>query len=276
MSLERELGLHLAQSHPSEAALVLERVDDGAADAVLLDLDVVAAHRVLTAMAPRRASAILTRMPQPRRVELVDGAPPMHAAWLLRRLGPEDRAAVLAELQPARSRAMKRALTAREGTAGALVDPDVLALRADMGVADVLDRFGDDLIGAFDSVPVVDEEHQLLGMVRLDDLQKAPRGQKIKAIMKAATSVVRSHLERRGIVAHPGWQDASALPVVDGRGVLLGMLSYRDFRSLERAIRQTSAAQSVPTARALGRLYGLAVGGFFEALVLMSEGGSRQ
>lgn len=276
MTPERELATHFARSHPSETGRVLEGIEADVALCVINDFEADVAYGVLAAMAPHRAAAFLSRLTFEHVVELVRAAPAVHAVWLLRRLEDQRQTSVLEALEPKRAKAMKRILTAREDTAGAFVSPDVFALPVEFTVHDVLEQYGEELVAASDAVPVVDADHRLAGMVRLHDLRRSPRQTPIRTIMDSAAPVVRAHLERRGIVGHPGWQHASTLPVVDDHGVLLGMLDYQDYRSIEKDLRRGPLAPVESTSRALGSLYGIAVGGLLETLVLLSEGGSSE
>ena len=273
MSLERRLALHVAKAHPTEAARALEPLETGVAAAVLDELEPAHGAPVLGAMAPSCAAAVLAAVSVPRGAELLSAAPAPVAVWLLRRLSENHRTVLLEALEPRRRRRLARALTAREGTAGAIVDPDALTFRADLAVRDALDRHGEALIGASHALPVVDDEHRLVGMVRLEDLRTSERSRTIASIMLTRFSSVPAHFERRGIVAHPGWRNATALPVIDGGGVFLGMLRYGDLRALERELSGSTGAPDVSTSQALGEVFGTAVGGFFEALIAFSGGG---
>jgi magnesium transporter len=275
VNLDRELANHLAQSHPGEAARILERLDVDVAVGTLCELEVASAHVVLSSMGPRRAATVLEALPSDVAVRLLDEAPTNVTVWLLRRL-PADRCAQLMEgLEGGRARRVARALRSRDGTAGALADYDALAFPSHLTVQEALDLHREALIGVRHPIPVVNEDHRLLGMASLDDLRTSPRSKPLTALMRAATTAIPSSLDRVNIVGLPAWRDSTALPVVDGEGTLLGLLHQQLVRDVETELRAAYAPPTNVTSRALGEVYGVGVGGFLEALVSFSAGAPR-
>ena len=68
---------------------------------------------------------------------------------------------------------------------------------------------------------------------------------------------------REAILSHPGWQVFPDLPVVDARGRILGMLSYRILLHLESEVGEPASGRALSGAsKALGELYWLGISAF--------------
>jgi hypothetical protein len=70
---------------------------------------------------------------------------------------------------------------------------------------------------------------------------------------------------RADVLAHPGWKEVHALPVVDEQGAYLGALRYRTLRRLEEELLHRPGEDGDATA-ALGQLFATAATGLLEAL----------
>ena len=272
MNLERTLAHRVVESHPVETARVLEQLETEVAAAVLNELEPRLAEQVLSVTVPQRAASMLATLPNDKGAAILGVARAPVAVWLLRRIPENHRTGLLAALEPRHARRLSRSLATREGTAGAMADSDALAFRTDLTVREAVEQHREELIRASHALPVVDDDHRLVGMVRLEDLRTTEGSRPMSSVMKTVFSSVPGHLEQRGIVNHPGWRDATALPVLDADGVFLGMLHYAHLRALERELSDMPAASTITTSRALGEVFGTAVGGFFEALVTFSGG----
>ncbi|OLC57053.1 MAG: hypothetical protein AUH85_04335 [Chloroflexi bacterium 13_1_40CM_4_68_4] len=158
------------------------------------------------------------------------------AATLLRRL-PDEAAARILDAAPQRvmTGALRMIIAYPEDTAGALLDPTVLALPSDVDARDALDRVLRDARYALYYVYAVDRQHRLVGVMSLRELMLAAPEKLLADIMHRDVERVRSTAGIGEIVAHPGWREHHALPVVEDSGTFLGVIRYGTLRRLEHA-----------------------------------------
>lgn len=265
MEVRRQLALGLVDAHPAEAAAVLEALPADEAAAFLARLAPEPAARLLRHVTAQPAAAMLARLPEPAAAELVQQLPVDVAAPYLRRLPEARREAILSGLSGRRTRALRALLRHREGTAGALMDPDVLALPEDLTVREALERVRSAAEQARYNLYVVDREDRLVGVLNLRELLMARPRERLGTIGRREVIRLAADTDARAIADHPGWQRAHALPVVDARGTYLGALRYRTLRRLE-AERAPAADGGDVTAHALGELFWTGVSGVMDAL----------
>ena len=110
--------------------------------------------------------------------------------------------------------------------AGALMDPDVLAVPDDltMGDAHALVARVDHLHSYY--VYVVNRDQRLVGMLDLWDLMLTPTT-RVGEVMRSQVPRIAASSGRGVLMAHPGWADVHALAVVDGAGRLVGAIRHR-------------------------------------------------
>jgi magnesium transporter len=264
----------LAERHPADAARVLERFEPAHAAALLVEWSPLPAAAVLEQMMVDRAAECLARMSAPSARDLLDRLKLDSVAGLLRRAVTATRQAVLSAMKEERREALGRLLSHEEGTAGALMDPLVLDLPQDLEVDAALARVREAFQGALAYVYVVDRAGRLRGVVSLHEMLKAPAQARLAALMRAPVMRLHAADDRSAILAHPGWNEVHALPVVDGDGRFLGVVRYETLRRLysEGAGR---AQAVVPVAVSLGELYWIGLAGLVEGLGNVALRGAR-
>jgi magnesium transporter len=265
MSLERRLADALVRAHPDRAADVLERAgtDEGARTAARLSAEHFAP--VLGRMPPQIGAAILQTLPDERIAAVLDELELDRAARFARRLPPERLAATLERLPDRAARSLESLLRFPENTAGALMDPDVLAVSENRTAREALVQVRENAEQARYNLYVVDARHVLVGVVNLRELLLARPGARLADLMIRNPARLPATADVGAIVAHPGWREVHALPVVDDGDAYLGAIRYRTLRALEEALfRRDRRDDDVRTA--LGELFSVGAGGVLEAL----------
>ncbi len=188
---------------------------------------------------------------------------PQTGVALLRYFGAERRARLLAQLPTALAVAYELLLGYPEGTVGAWMDPRALALPADMTVGESLDRVrrADEVLAAYPFV--IDRNQRLLGNVELADLLRADAATTLARLVRPSPHRLPAQALLAGLREHPGWREASTLPVVERGDRLVGALTHGALlRALvtgakhadRRAARKTRwSASPVPTGSACPR-----------------------
>jgi Mg/Co/Ni transporter MgtE len=269
MDLERRLAVAVLGSHPAEAARSLERLPDQAVASFLEGLEPGEVARLLAQMQPDPAAGLLAQLPAERAARIVAELGVDAGALRLRRLGAEARDPILQALSPRQARALGSLLRYAEHTAGALMDPDVLALPADLSTSEAIERVRESPRHARYNLYVVDPDQHLVGVVNLRELLLAAPADTLGAIMRSRVHRIAARSDRRAILAHPGWREVHALPVVDEAGVYLGAIRYRTLRRLEEEVRG-AVPETGATARALGDLFRTGASAMLEAMASSS------
>lgn len=265
MSLEARLALELTRKHPERAAAVLERLEVADSAEVLSRGEAEDAANLLERLSPSRAEALLARLELDRVRELFEALGHDAASRLARGLEPTRRAALLQELPASRGHALRNALRFPPHSAGALMDPDVLALPQDLEAREALDRVREQPERARYNVYVLDSEQKLVGALNLRELFLAEPTARLRDMMVASPLALPAHLDRAQIAAYPGWREVHSLPVVDESGVYLGALRYRTLREIEDLLMGGSNVDS-RAPDALGELFAAGAGGLLGAI----------
>nr|WP_235840722.1 magnesium transporter [Corynebacterium liangguodongii] len=200
---------------------------------------------------PTRGAKILRLLPPERSSHVFDALGPAHQAAVVRALGgenvvnyfgalgAEDRVALLdhlpaeiaerlvRELDEDDQRVTSVVLGYKKGTVGRRMSPKVPVVYPEMTAGEVLEelRRGIDSFETIYTVPVVDADRVVCGVLRLRDMLAAGEDARVSAVMEAA-SVFHSGDELEDSAR---WLLASgrlAVPVVDDDNRLIGIFTY--------------------------------------------------
>jgi magnesium transporter len=218
----------LTTRHPADQADLLEELDehvleklipalspDQAAD-IFEHLDEEVRADVLARMSPAAVASILDRVEDDVEADIVQDLPPEQVRQVLPLL--EDRLVV------------EQLLTHAEESAGGLMSPDVLALRGEWTVDETLRflrRQKPDSSQPY-YLYVVDPEGRLEGIVSLRSLIVSDPGTRLEDIMSTEVISIPAESDREVVAERMRHYSLLALPVVDGDGRLLGVISADD------------------------------------------------
>jgi magnesium transporter len=264
MDLETALARTLLETHPSEAAHVLEGLEPEVAAALLAAHESERTARVVGRMPAPSAAALLGALPDEDAVDLLGHLAVDVAARFLHPVPAARRGVWLERLPVRRARALRSLLRYPEGTAGALMDPASPALPHDVSAGEALERVRDAPPDAHCQLYVVDRSQRLVGVVGLGELLAARPDQPLAALTRPVHAL-QATADRHAIVSDPAWRELHTLPVVDADGIYLGALGYGTLRQLEAELRGPSGRSDV-TARAIGDLLRASAAGLLEAV----------
>jgi magnesium transporter len=254
MSLETDLADAVLAAHPHEAARVLEGLPADQFHGLLREIDAEDAARVLAGMTSHGARAALAALGSDRAAAVVAEMPVGLSASLLRGLPAPQRSAVLDALPRRRARSVGALLRFPDGSAGARMDPDVLAVPETLTAREAAGRVRGAADDARYNIYVVDADHRLVGVVNQRELLLAPPRAVVSSFMTRRVHRLAASSDAVTLVSHPAWREVHSLPVVDRDGVYLGAIRYRAFRELEESLRGRRSDPSL-TSRALGDLF---------------------
>ncbi len=266
MTLERDLARAFLQEHPREAALALERMP-AAERAAVVRAAPEEAGGALGEMVSTAAAESLAMLVPAEAAPALDRLEPDVAIALLRRMPPETASALIAALPEAKQEPLRGALRYPDGTAGAVMDPMVLAIPDDILVGEARVRLRREPRGLLYYLYVVERRGVLVGVMDIPELMRARARDPIGSVMHSPVSHVPAWTPAAAVRAHPAWRSFHAMPVTDEAGRFAGAIRYQTLRRLEHeADAGGGAAPTGLTVGALGELFHLGIAGFVEGV----------
>lgn len=163
-------------------------------------------------------------------VRVVEGMEPDDQVRLLDELPPEVAQRLLSSLNPEERKDVQAILGYPEGSVGRLMTPDYVRIRPEWTVREALEhirRYGRDA-ETINVVYVIDEAGRLVDDVRLRSLLLADWDKPVESLMTRSPVSIRADEDQEEAVRALTRYDRIALPVVDSRGVLLGIVTHDD------------------------------------------------
>lgn len=145
-------------------------------------------------------------------------------------LDPKAQEALLPGLAKAEREDLRRLAAYEEGTVGAIMTSDYATLPPTLTAPQALDalrRQASDVETVYTAY-VVDAQHRLLGVVSLRDILLARSRQTVRETMEPDPVVVQADEEQEEAAALIARYDLLALPVVDGDGRMVGIVTADD------------------------------------------------
>lgn len=226
MARTRELSLAFAETHPGDAARVLESLAVDNATAFLTLLPARLGAPVLRHMLPTAAARCLEQLDIEVASGLVRDLDAQAGTAILRYVGQRRREQLVTQLPTASALAFRLLLTYPEDTVGAWINPHSLAVTPDTPVAEALERLRQSSESAGAYFYVINADQRLQGLALVVDLLRARRGVTVAQVMRPT----HHHLSARASLAaardSEGWRELYALPVVERQERFIGALEY--------------------------------------------------
>jgi magnesium transporter len=197
---------------------------------------------LLIAVTPEKASELVDEMPDTHAADLIDDLPAPAAAAIVEAMASDDRADLLAEMETSEAEAIlehmdeeeaeeaRQLISYRPDTAGGLMMTEFAVYPMSATVRQVVDdltsREGDYSFLTVHYVYVVVKRKWLIGVLRLRDMVFADPDARIGDIARPAASV-RPEATLGELEEFFDENDIAAVPVVDDRGFLLGIVRRR-------------------------------------------------
>jgi magnesium transporter len=224
-------GRRLSALHAADLADIIEDLPQPERTAVFAALD------------DEKAAEILEEVDEPElAVDLLEAVGEERAGDIIEEMDPDEAADVLAELDEGQAEELigamedaelaedlRELLAHEEGTAGAIMTTELLAVHRDDTVADVFKRIkADEDVEAYNYIYVVEEDETLVGVFTLRDALLAKRNKAAGALMHERVVAARTEDRPDRIFELFGKYGFAALPVVDGRNKLRGVITLYD------------------------------------------------
>jgi magnesium transporter len=175
--------------------------------------------------------------------EVVRLLPEDELRLILNELAPDDRTAYLEGVEPAAAlerllmlltpdnqRVARKLLSYGEGTVGRLMTPDFIGVRKDWTITQVLDhvrRVGRDS-ESLNAVYVLDDDHHLIDDIRMREILLCAPDRRVDTLMDNQYVALQVTDEEMAAVEQFRKYDRTVLPVIDQKGVLIGVVTVDD------------------------------------------------
>ncbi|HEX7125495.1 MAG TPA: magnesium transporter [Thermodesulfobacteriota bacterium] len=208
----------LAERSEADQVILFRLLDKDRAIEVFEQLDVDQQRRLLEGFTEERAREVIASLDPDDRARLLDELPAKVAKRLLQALPPAAREATAT------------LLGYPEQTAGRIMTPEYVDLRATMTAGEALARIraiGLDRETIYTCF-VVDATRHLLGTVSLKDLVLAPPGALVAGLMTPNPVSARTEDDQEEVARLLSRHDLLAVPILDREGRLVGIVTVDD------------------------------------------------
>lgn len=193
-------------------------------------------------LSPQDALQAFDYLPTYVQRNLLEKIPTIQAATLLQALSPDDRTSFLQDLPrhvidefvrllPPEERTQTLMLLGYpEGSIGRLMTPDYLAVKMDWTIEKVLDyiqAYGHDS-ETINVIYVIDDDNRLLDDIKLKEFLFVPRQSSVRSIADNQFIALSAYDSDETAINAFKQHNRVALPVVDERGILLGIVTIDD------------------------------------------------
>ena len=263
-----ELRVMLAEGDTAGLREVAEELHPATVAEFTEGLEPTELWRMLDAVPVERQAEIFPYYPMATQVELVKSGDRAHLGGLLEWMAADNRDDLLRELDPdlvedllplvakAERHDIRMLLSCPEDSAGSLMTTEYASLPADITAGEAISRLRSQAPDSESiySVYVLDGERQLVGSVSLRDLILAKPTSLISDLMERDVISVRVDDPAEEAVDKLARFDFLAVPVVDDRNRLVGIVTHDDVLDQVRQ-EATDDAQRIAAISPLGESY---------------------
>lgn len=222
----------LNDQYPADIADVLERLDHDNQYRIFQLLTPELQAEVLTEISAEDTRDLLTRLPTEAVGDLLEQLPMDDAAEILADDVPERQEELLAAMEPEDAAEVSRILQYPPQTAGSMLTEKFVRLDQNMTVAQVLEhlRRVDDEVETVNDLYVLNGARgdRLIGVVSLREVLRQPVSARVRDFMERDVISVPPEMDQEHVAQLVSRYDFLAMPVVDDRGRMLGIITVDD------------------------------------------------
>lgn len=218
----------LIRLHPADRADAFSDLNDEYQARLLPRMDIPTVADLLEELEDDEAADVAEILPTERLADVLDEMEPDEAADVLGDLPPERVAEALAEMEDADE--VIPLLSYPDETAGGLMTTSFIALRPHTTAwqaIEFLRRFSPEEETPY-YLNVINQDRQLVGIVGLRDLIVAEPTTRVESFMDPDVVYVSTDTDQEDAARLMVRYDLAALPVVDDKEVLRGVITYDD------------------------------------------------
>jgi magnesium transporter len=221
---------NLALLHPADIAEIAHELTPEERAAVFEALEDEVAADTLEEMHPASQAALLSELPDEKAADLLEDVSPDDAADLLADLPKRRASRLLSLMDSERAAEIRELLTYPENSAGGIMTTEFAVVPPEVTAAEAIELLRDQEpeVETVYYVYVTDKRERLLGTISLRDLLTVPGGRRVRDFMTADPISVTLTAGEEEVTQTIAKYNLLALPVVDGDGVLHGIVTIDD------------------------------------------------
>jgi magnesium transporter len=226
----------LSRLHPADIADIVEELAPAEREAVFETLDEEVAAHALEEVSPKLQVSIVESLDSDRAADIVEEMNPDAAADLLGDLPEETSEGILEEMAPQERKDVEELLEFGEHTAAGHMTTDFLSFSPHATVADAIDALRDFSGGVetLNALYLVDKEEKVIGAVPLAAIVLADGDTPLDKLAVEPLITCPASANEREVAERFDKYNLVVLPVVDKRGVLVGVITADDVISMLR------------------------------------------
>lgn len=255
MRADNPLTREYLLSYPGDAARILEQVSAEHVAALFNELPLKTSAAVMVTMLPGTVTHCLQAMNAATAAKLINELPSPFAVRVYRLLPVTVRDEIFVHLSERSRKRIRRYLKFPAASAGALLDPNVDMLPAELSVSGAIRAIERYKSAVGCDIYVIDGAQRLVGMVDVGKLLKANRSLRLKDIMVRKTRSISAYAKVDTLLKHPGWSVRRSLPVVDRDNTLVGALAYLRVKDSLGDIEETAPPDAMASLLSFAGLY---------------------
>ena len=218
----------LLENHPQDAVRLLERESPADIAEVLTQQPISVTAPVWERLSPDIAIGAIEALSEAQALDVLQHIDPTRTAAMLSARDVERRNRFLDLLPEVEAEELRAILSYPADSAGALMDPRVLLLRADTTVREALTRIRAQKRRGIRRLFIVDADNRLEGQVDIQDVATASANTILEEIQRPVVAVVNAIAPREEVVDTIEQFQLTDLPVVDAEDRLIGVVRYRN------------------------------------------------
>jgi magnesium transporter len=239
--------LALLENDPAEVRAALEEVHAEDLAEIISDLPTDKAVAILRALPDERTGEVMERLTRESQVQILGSVGRDDAVSLLSEMSPDDRVDLVQDIpdelanqlltqleqaEPAAAEELRELSAYGEDTAGGLMTPEYVGLdpqtKVWAAIEEVRRLSRENQAETIYSIYVVGYGTKLLGVVSLRDLILADPSKSLEDVMTENVVRVTPQDDQEAVASVFAKYDLNAVPVVDERGVMLGVVTVDD------------------------------------------------
>ena len=216
--------------HPADLAEIIEDLDYKKRTDFIEDLDVETVAEAVAEMEADTQIEILEHLDSQQAADLLQEMPPDEAADLLGELPEEKSDELLKLMEPEEAQEVRELMEYEEGTAGALMTTEYLALSPEITAAEAIRQLRT-LAAEAETIYylyILKEDETLIGALSLRELIIAEPDMKLEDLMQTRILSVSPQDSDREVAEIVNKYNLLAIPVVDDSLKMLGIITVDD------------------------------------------------
>ena len=263
--------------HPADAARILEQLKIEETALFLKGIPLGLAADIFNHLERYTAVKCLEILGAERSVAIIEKLPLQIASVILRQVKKEFREETLSLISEEISIPLRRMLNYPSDSAGALADPLVLTFSDDISVKEALLSLQKHPEKATYYLYIVNRQQKLVGVLNMRELMLARPDALVPTVMHLKVERLSAELGFKAILDHSGWSEYHAMPVVDNKDTLIGVIRYKTIHQIKadsEKVRQPHHALAASVA--LGELYKIGITGLIRSATAQIEYHSKE